>query len=325
MKKIVLRALAAVAALLMLAVVGVVVKFFLLSPKSRPAPSVTAPTTPEAIERGRYLANHVAACVGCHSPVDDTVPGEPPLPGKLGGGRDFGELPGFPGHLRAPNLTVDKETGLGNVSDGEILRAMREGVGHDGHALFPQMPFETYGRTLSDDDSLAIIAYLRSLPAVKNDPGPMEVKFPVSMFIRGVPKPLATAPAPAPPVTDKMARGNWLLSVCSCNDCHDGVDKHRQKVDGLAMAGGQTFPLANGRGVAIAPNITSDKATGIGLYSEEDLRRVFDEGKGKSGRSLYVMPWAYYRGLTKEDKDALIAALRAVAPVANPVLASQIK
>lgn len=325
MKKILKRVLGAVAALLLLAVLGVVVKFFMLSPKSRPAPSVTAPTSPEAIARGRYLVHNVAACIGCHSPVHEDKPGEPPVEGKLGGGRDFGDLPGFPGRLRAPNLTPDKDTGIGNFTDGEILRAMREGIGRDGRALFPQMPYQTYAKTLSDDDALSIIAYLRTLPAVKNDPGRMDVKFPVSMFIRGVPQPLGAPLAAAPAPAEKMARGKWLLQVCSCGDCHDSVDDHHEKLPGKAFAGGQKFPLPNGKGVAIASNITSDKATGIGAYSEDDLRRVFNEGKGKSGRNLYTMPWAYYGGMTPEDKEALIAALREVPAVGNVVPPSEIK
>jgi mono/diheme cytochrome c family protein len=302
----------------------VVVKFFVLSPKSRPAPEVKAPSTPEAIERGRYLAHHVAACVGCHSPVSEDKPGEPVIEGKLGGGRDFGELPGFPGHLRASNLSSDKTHGIGAYTDGEVLRAMREGVGKDGHALFPQMPYLTYAKTLNDADALAIIAYLRTLPPQTNDPGKLELKFPVSMFIRGAPAPLDSPPPPPPPASDKLARGNWLLDVCSCHDCHDTMDGRRQKIPGKAFGGGAKFPLPNGKGVAIASNISSDKATGIGAYSDDDLRRVLDEGKGKAGRFLYVMPWSYYGGMTKEDKEALLVALRAAPAVANLVPPSEI-
>jgi hypothetical protein len=325
MKKIIKRVLTVIGALIVLGILAMVVKFYVLSPKSRPAPNVTAPTNPEAIAKGKYLVHHVAGCVGCHSPVQGSVPGEPPVEGKLGAGRDFGDLPGFPGHLRAPNLTPDKETGIGNMTDGEVLRAMREGIGKDGRALFPQMPFQTYAKTLNDEDALSIIAYLRSLPAVKNDPGKMEVNFPVSMFIRAVPQPLEAQPPPAPPVSDKMARGKWLLQVCSCNDCHDSVNKRREKLPGMALAGGQPFPMPEGKGTAISPNITSDKATGIGAYSDDDLKRVFNEGKGKTGRLLYVMPWAYYSGMTADDKDALITALRAVPPVTNVVPPSDIK
>lgn len=326
MRRIVKRVLGVMGALLVLAVVGVVVKFYVLSPRFRPAPSLSAPNTPEAIARGSYLANHVAACVGCHSPVREDVPGDPPVEGKLGAGRDFGAGgPGVPFHIRSHNLTPDKETGIGTWTDGEVVRAMREGVSRDGRALFGQMPFQTYAETLSDEDALAVVAYLRTLPPVKNDPGKTTVDFPVSMFIRGAPKPLEKSPLGPPPASDKLARGKWLIEVCSCHDCHDSFDGHHQPLPGKALAGGMEFVLPNGKGRAIAPNITSDKATGIGAYSDDDLRRVLNQGTGQNGRRLYVMPWSYYAGMTTEDKEALIVALRAVPANRNFVAPTQIK
>ena len=324
-KKIVVRVLAGIAALLVLGILAVVVKFYVLSPKLRPAPVMTAPTNPEAIERGRYLVHHVAACAGCHSQVDETVPGEPVVAGKLGSGRDFGEIPNYPVHIRAPNITPDRETGVGGWTDGEIARAIREGVSKDGKTLFPQMPYLTYRETLSDGEILDIIAYLRTLKPVKNDPGHTSVGFPISMFIRGAPKPLEASPPPAPSPSDKMARGKWLLKTCSCNDCHDSVTDKMEKIPGKALAGGFKMPLPGDKGYVIAPNITSDKATGIGAYSDEDIRRALEEGKGKNGKNLYVMPWSYYKGLTKEDKEALITALKDVPPVANVVPPSAVK
>jgi mono/diheme cytochrome c family protein len=322
MKKLVVRVALGLVALVALAVAGLVVKFFVLSPAIRPPPDLKAKATPEVVAHGKYLVEHVTGCTGCHSPVDDTKPGDFPVEGKRGAGRDFGPMGKAPFRLRAHNLTPDAETGIGTWTDGEVVRALREGVGKDGHTLFPQMPWQTYAKALSDDDALAIVAYLRTLPAVKNDPGKTEVKFPVSMFIRGLPKPLASSP-PAPPLpTDRLARGRWLLDVCSCRDCHDSVTPRMEKVPGKGLAGGMSFPIP--KGVVYAANITSDKATGIGSYSDEDLRRILDEGKNKAGRSLYVMPWSFYSGLTKEDKEALIAALREVPPVANTVAASAI-
>jgi hypothetical protein len=322
MKKVLVRGAAAVGALLGLAVVGVVVKFYALSPDSRPPQDVKAPTTPEAVARGKYLVENVAACIGCHSPIDESKPGDPPVPGKIGAGRDFGPFGDAPFRLRAHNLTPDKDTGIGGWSDGEVVRAMREGIGKDGHALFPQMPYQTYAKTLSDDDALAIVAFLRTLPAVKNDPGVTEVKFPVSMFIRGGPKPVTTSPPPAP--TEKLARGRWLLDVASCHDCHDGVTPHMEKIPGRALAGGARFPVP-GKGEVFAANLTSDQATGIGAYSDDDILRALSEGKNKAGRFLYVMPWSYYSGMTKEDKEALVLALREVKPVANVVPAATVK
>jgi mono/diheme cytochrome c family protein len=323
-KKIAKRVLMGLGALIVLAVVGIVVKFYVLSPKSRPAPVMTAPTNPEAVERGRYLVHHVAGCVGCHSKVQE-VPGEPPVEGMLGAGRDFGEIPNYPVHIRARNITPDKETGLGGWTDGEIARAIREGVSKDGSALFPQMPYLTYRETLSDGEVLDIIAYLKTMKPVKNDPGKTTVNFPISMFIRSAPQPLEKSAAAPPSPSDKMNRGKWLLKTCSCNDCHDSVNEKMQPIPGKELAGGFKFPFPGDKGYAIASNITSDKATGIGSYTDEDIRRAIDDGKGKDGRNLYVMPWSYYKGMTKEDKDALIAALREVPAVSNPVPPSAVK
>lgn len=323
--KILKRVVLALALLLGLAVVALVVKFYVLSPTLRPAPDVKAPSTPEAIERGRYLAHHVAVCMGCHSEIDETKPGEPIVAGRTGSGRDFGEMPGFPGRMRAPNLTPDPETGLGKVSDGSILRAIREGIGHDGHVLFPFMPYATYAKALSDTDALAIIAYLRSLPPIRNQLAPSSVTFPVSMFVRALPRPVTASPPAPPAAEDLVARGNWLLTVGNCHDCHDGFNSRRESIPGQELSGGAEFPMPGGRGSLFAPNITSDRATGIGAYTDEDLMRVFNQGIGKSGRVLYAMPWTYYAGMVEADKRALVAALRQVPAVAKVVPASTFK
>lgn len=306
-----------------LAVLLVTVKFFVLSPNERPPQEVKVQSSPEAIERGRYLAHHVTVCMGCHSDVDETQPGEPIRPGRTGSGRDFGELPGFPGHMRSANLTPDPETGIGNWTDGQLLRAIREGIGKDGHVLFPMMPYQTYGKLLSDADAHAIIAYLRSLPPIKNKMEPSSVKFPVSMFIRAVPAPVTKPAGPMP--TDVDARGNWLLTMGNCHDCHDAVNGRHEPIPGKELSGGFEFPSPKGNGSVFAANITSDKATGIGAYSDDDLLKVFNEGTNKAGRKLYGMPWPYYGGMTDEDKRALIAALRKVPPVSNVVPAATLK
>ncbi len=315
----------ALGGIILLLVGSVILKFYVLSPKMRPAPVMSASTSPEAVERGRYLVNNVAACATCHSEVQEETPGDPIAPGRLGAGRDFKRAANSPIHLRAPNLTPDKETGLGGWTDGEVARAIREGVSKDGKTLFPQMPYTTYREILSDGETLDMIAYLRTLKPIKNDAGRTEANFPISMFIRGVPQPLETSPPPAPSPGDRIARGKWLLRMASCDGCHDSIDSHMQKIPGKGYAGGFKFNLPNDKGFVIAPNISSDKATGVGAYSDDDIRRAIEEGKGKSGQNLLVMPWSAYKGMTKEDKDALIAALREVTPVANIVAASEAK
>jgi hypothetical protein len=316
------KVFAFVGAVLVLLVLALVVKFYALSPRKRPAPQLTAPTgSLQAILRGKYLVDSVTGCLGCHSEVDESVSGEPILPNRLGSGRDFGNLPGFPGHIRAPNLTPDMETGIGAWSDGEVVRAIREGVSRDGRPLFPMMPYLSYAKTLSDRDVLAIVAYLRTLTAIKNDPGRTKIDFPVSMFVRAVPAPLVKPAAGEPQVTDTLARGQWLLTACSCHDCHDSVNGRREPIPGKALAGGAPLPIP-GKGTVYSANITSDPATGIGSYTDDDLLRVLTEGKGKSGQTLYGMPWRYYAGLVNADKRALVAALRQAPPVLNAVPAA---
>lgn len=317
MKKTVKRVLAGVVAVPFLGIGALLLNFYGLSPKTRPAPSMTAPSNPEAVARGRYLAENVAGCVACHSEVDEAL-GDAPKPGRFGVGRDLISTPDGKVHIRTSNITPDKETGIGTWTDGEIARAIREGVDKNGHTLFPQMPYVTFAQTLSDGEVLDIIAYLHTLPPQKNAIAPTDVAFPISMFIRSVPHPLETPAPPQPSPSDRAARGTWLLKTALCNECHDSVDEHMQKIPGKAFAGGFAFPLPGGK-VVRAPNISSDKATGIGAYSDDDIRRAVQDGKGKDGRTLKVMPWGAYKGLTNEDADALIAALRQAPAVSNVV------
>ena len=292
--------------LLVLAIGGMLTYFYGFLPKSRPAPDVKAPSTPEAVERGRYLAHHVLGCAGCHSDIDEERPGDHIVEGTLLSGRVFRVPEDFPGTLVAPNITPDEETGVGKWTDGELMRAIREGVSRDGRTLFPQMNYGAF-KHLPDDDVLSVIAYLRTVKPVKRDVGHSEIKFPVSMFIRAAPKPVE-APPPALP-TEPVARGELLLKLMGCADCHTPLERGHA-VEGMHMAGGFCFEGAFGK--ACSSNITSHKAAGIGSMSDDDLMRALREGKGKDGRTLWVMPWALYAGAKEEDLRAVIAALRQV-------------
>ncbi len=309
------RLLVAGAGLLGLGAAGLVTKFYVLSPAKRPAPEVKAPATPEAIARGRYLAHHVAACMSCHSETVEGTAGDPIKAGRLGSGKDFGRMEGFPGVVRAPNLTAHRD-GLATWTDGEILRSMREGVSRDGRPLFPFMPYKAYARHLTDADALAIVAYLRTLPPLEGAPPRTEIDFPVSMFARAAPKPLETSPQPLE--SDPAARGRRLLELASCADCHDAFDARHRPVPGQFLSGGMAFSVP-GRGMVYAPNLTPDPATGLGAYYDEELAKVFRQGVNRKGRSLYVMPWSAFAGLSDEDLKALIAALRALPPVPKQV------
>lgn len=114
----------------------------------------------ESIERGRYLAS-IMDCGGCHTP--GSLAGQPDMAHALGGSEIGFELPGL-GVFYPPNLTSDKETGLGKWSEAEIITAIRTGVRPDGRELAPIMAWRSYS-ALTDADAQALALYLKSLPA----------------------------------------------------------------------------------------------------------------------------------------------------------------
>ena len=299
-----------------LAFAAVGVFFYALHPKSHDAPNVTAPKTPEALARGEYLAKHLLGCVICHSPVDEKQPGDEWDETKLFAGRVFPSSGNFPGRLIGPNISP---AAVGTWTDGQLMRAIREGVDKDGKTLFPMMPYGRF-KKLTDEDTLAVIAYLRSVPPQPTMVGTTDVDFPVSMFVRLAPAPVESPP-PAWP-TEPVARGKILLEVMSCIDCHTPMDKGKI-IESKFYAGGTEFSVP-GIGSVHSSNITPDPATGIGAYSDDDLMRVFKEGKGKDGRTLWVMPWKALQGTKDEDLRAVIAALRTLKPIANVVPAPKI-
>jgi mono/diheme cytochrome c family protein len=313
------KILIAVAVLVIGVLAGVPAYFYLAYPKMRPAPGMKAPMTPEAIERGRYLAEALTGCPACHSPLDLSRPGEFPQEGMKFAGRVWPEDSGLPGTIVAPNLTPDPETGLGNWTDGEIVRAIREGVSRDGTPLFPFMNYLEY-RNLTDEDALAIVAYLRTQKPIRRDVGRTKLDFPVNMMIRTAPKPLDTPPAGLPAAG--IERGRAMLKLMLCADCHTPMDDRGGRLEDKALAGGMSFKGPWGE--VFSANITSHPSAGVGAYSDDDLRRVFREGKNRAGRDLWVMPWSVTKNLTDSDLDALIAALREVPPNPNLVPAPKL-
>ena len=116
-------------------------------PAQRPPSSERIEATPARLVRGEYLVEHVSDCLLCHSEARFERFGLPRVPGTAGkGGFAFGKDFGIPGVLPVRNITPDRETGIGSWTDGEILRAIREGVDRDGHALFPMMPYQQFAQ-----------------------------------------------------------------------------------------------------------------------------------------------------------------------------------
>ena len=155
-----------------------------------------ATSTQDPVKRGAYLVN-LASCTDCHTP--GALLGKPEM-SKFLGGSDVGFVAPELGYFWGPNLTPDKETGLGNWSEAEILTALRTGTRPDGRQLAPMMPWMAYAK-LGDEDAKAIVAYLKSLPALSNKaPGPFGPKETPTAAYQVVVFPQAATPAaPAEP------------------------------------------------------------------------------------------------------------------------------
>jgi mono/diheme cytochrome c family protein len=138
-------------------------------------------------ERGKYLVM-LGGCNDCHTP--GVFLGKPDFSRTLGGSEVGFELPGL-GVFHGPNLTSDKETGLGDWTPEEVVTAITKGQRPDGRELAPIMPWKSFA-VLTKEDALAIVAYLKSLPPIKNKvPGPFGPNETPTSFVMKVVPPAA--------------------------------------------------------------------------------------------------------------------------------------
>jgi mono/diheme cytochrome c family protein len=272
--------------------------------KKRALTSRKFEVTPERMRRGDYLVHAVMHCMGCHSNLD--IKANPPvLVSQEGGGQVLFEEGNF--RLVAPNITSDRETGLGKWSDDAIARAIREGIAADGSTLFPVMPYEHF-RHLSDEDLASIVVLLRSLPPAHSDLPPNKIPFMFSRLIQTAPQPV-TEPVPAPDTSTLAMRGAYLVKMATCTDCHTPLNPKFQPIPGMEMAGGNPM----GEGVNSA-NITPD-ASGIGYYDEALFFQAIRTGSVRARKLNSAMPWWIFRNMTDDDLKAVFAYLRTLKPV----------
>jgi mono/diheme cytochrome c family protein len=307
---------------LVLILVAVVLWLFLRRPAMAPASSIKVSMAADRIARGKYIFEAVSDCGGCHSQRDFTRFDGPEVPTGIGRGVVLSDLvKGLPGLVVAPNITPDNETGIGTWTDGEKIRAIREGVDREGHALFPMMPYEGYSH-MSDDDVQSLVAYLDSLAPIHNPLPKTKLAFPVGLMIKGVPKPVGSVPSPDK--SDAVQYGHYLVDVGGCGDCHTPTDKQGAPLPGKLLAGGRVFDTAYG--TVVTANITPDNETGIGKWSPDLFVTRFTSyapGPGalpaSTPENFTLMPWL---GLSQQDEaslKAIHAYLRTMPAVSNRI------
>jgi mono/diheme cytochrome c family protein len=288
-------------------------------PKVPAAPSITLDASPDRITRGKYLNDHVVGCTTCHSQRDWTKYSGPIVESTLGSGGQIFDL-GPAGVLYSKNITP---AAIGKWTDGELLRAVTSGVSADGSPLFPLMPFTHFG-AMSEEDVHAVLAYIRTLKAIEGAPiPPKKISFPLNLIARTIPTP-ATFQA-APPASDKVAYGKYMVNAALCSDCHTPIDDRGQPLPGMDFAGGMDFH-ETGHLIRSA-NITPDADTGIGSWTEQqfiDKFKAFENAAqpvlAESERAQNtVMPMTAFSGMTREDLSAIYAYLRTLKPVTHRV------
>jgi mono/diheme cytochrome c family protein len=262
------------------------------------------------VERGEYLAK-TADCMVCH-----TASGGKEYAGGLAIRLPFGTL-------YSTNITPDKETGIGNYSDQDFLNALHRGVRRDGARLYPAMPYTSY-TYITDADALAIKAYLFSLAPVHAAAPADTLSFPFNqrwgMIFWSTLFSADTRFEPDTSKTPKWNRGAYLAeALAHCGECHTPRNlafalDNRKKFAGAVTAGWRAF------------NISSDKTTGLGAWSDDEIVSYLSIGRANGhGTASGPMGEAVdhsFSKLTPEDIHAVVAYLRSVPAIASPDLSA---
>ena len=293
------------------------VKFGL--PNVGAAPDLHVVITPERVQHGDYLANHVSLCMDCHSTRDWSKFSGPMTPGTNGkGGELFDEKLGFPGTFYSKNITP---ANIKDWTDGEIFRTITTGVDKFGNALFPVMPYHYYGK-MDKEDIYDIIAYIRSLPPIENKVPDRKIDFPMNFIVNTIP--VKASFVVKPPKSDTIKYGAYLVNAAACMECHTPVKKG-QVIPELAFSGGRDFHMPNG--LVNSANITSDKITGIGGWTAEQFVERFkvyenpaNVPKMSATEVNTVMPWTMLAGMDTSDLRSIFAYLQTIKPIKHEVV-----
>lgn len=271
-----------------------------------------------AVERGRYLVNTILACGNCHTPK--AADGQPIAGKELSGGGLSFNAPFFVGS--ASNITPDKETGIGSWSDDELKRAITQGARPDhgrlaGVPLAPMMWVAFY-KAMTPGDLDAVVAYMRSVPAVRNTVAQPEYK----LQIPRQPYPDAEKGFTEADLQNPVRRGAYLVTIGHCMECHTPAREGKTLYEQAMGKGGKPYGPGLVRGYSagwsgsVSRNITSHPEAGIGRWTDAEIKRAITQGISREGRELKPpMGYSWYAGLKAADLDAIVAWLRTLPPI----------
>ena len=258
----------------------------------------------------------------CHSKRDFTKFSGPLVPGSEGGGGFvFNDKLGLPGVIYGKNISSDKETGIGNWTDEEILRAMTQGINKAGDTLFPIMPYPHLNR-VAKEDLLSIIAYIRTLKPVKNAIPARQLFMPIAMAYPGPILQPTVDNNTRPPETDPVKYGEYLVNLGDCGTCHSPLTPQGPDMKRM-FQGGYIFDLGTFK--VVSANITPDSASGFGTWTEKAFIDKFRNNGSDAnvnrdpGKENTIMPWSLFSKMKTEDLKAIYAYLRTVPAATNKI------
>ena len=253
------------------------------------------------LDRGNYLVNGILTCGACHTPRAPN--GEADMRRQLSGGSQSWDENNY--QVKGANITQDRESGIGKWSSAQLKHTLLTGVRPDGRQLAPVMPYGFY-KAMTSADMDAVVAYIKTVPAFSNVvqapvySGPMDVRTP----------PGTKAPMREAGFKDPVKLGFYLASIGHCMECHTPSNKGGRDFKQLGQ-GGQVFqgPF----GISVSRNITSDPTSGLGKWSDEQIKAAITQGRHIDGSQLKPpMSYSQYATMTPTDLSAIVAYLRTV-------------
>lgn len=256
-----------------------------------PLPTITLSTDAAVLERGKHLAHALGGCHGCHG-------------ANLGGGKteDFGPM----GKATYANITTGKGGKGAEYTDAELARLLRSGIKKDGTGV-RFMPIQDF-KWWPDEDIVAVISYIRTLPPVDGQPAVFEAGTMMKVLDRLDNLPVDVArridhskpPVIGPPPAPTKEYGEFIANACK--GCH-----------GPKLSGG---PIPGAPPSMPVPLNLTPHETGLGAYNLEDFKTVLRTGKMKSGKMLDpFMPIEMTKNFSDVETEALFAYLKAQPPV----------